>query len=236
MINQWCQKHYDGLRAEGATAQEQRRGSSVSGVPEVHRPPLRTDDGADIHGWPVTAANLLSPPMPAEPSMATPGIVAVAAAPPPPPPACPVAEGVVDASRCTGYSPEDATGALQAAFHSGAHTVLVKNQSMTPWILTQTVWLGSNQTIILEAGAVIEAQRFATFWNDSVAPSRPRPLISTAQAGSFNITIKGAAGAILRMVSETSSNSHPLWEMPPFPPIAVPIPSRFRRLAGPIHV
>ena len=124
---------------------------------------------------------------------------ALMAAPPPPPAACPVEGGVVDAARCAGYSPADATDALQAAFHSGAHTVLIKNQSMTPWLLTTTVWLGSNQTVKLSPGAVIEAKRFAPFWNDSKTVSEPHPLISTAQAGSFNVTIQGAAGVIIRM-------------------------------------
>jgi hypothetical protein len=160
----------------------------------LHLPPLRTDDGANIHSWPDTRS-LLSP-MPAKVAIETRGMLSV-----PPSPACPVVDGVVDASHCTGYSPADATAALQAAFHSGAHTVLVKNMSMTPWLLINTVYLGSNQTVKLEAGAVIEAKRFAAFWNDSKAVSAPHPLISTGWTGSFNVTIQGAAGAIIRMVS-----------------------------------
>ena len=34
--------------------------------------------------------------------------------------------------------------ALQAALHSGAHTVLVRNLG-TPWLVTSVLWLGSNQ-------------------------------------------------------------------------------------------
>jgi hypothetical protein len=51
----------------------------------------------------------------------------------------------------------------------------------------------------MKTGAVIEAKRWAPYWNDSKAVSRPHPLLSTAQAGSFNVTIRGAPGAIIRM-------------------------------------
>ena len=125
-------------------------------------------------------------------------LLATAAAPPPPPPACPIVDGVVDASRCAGFSADDATSALQSAFHSGAHTVLVKNLG-TPWLVTTTVWLGSNQTVKLSPGTIIEAKRWAPYWNDSKAVSAPHPLISTGWTGSFNLTIQGARGATLRM-------------------------------------
>lgn len=123
---------------------------------------------------------------------------------PPPPPSCPVVGGVCDASRCAdGFSAVDSTLALGTAFASGAHTVLVRNMG-TPWLVTSRLSLAlANQTVLLEAGAVIEAKRFAPFWNNSgsMKPiTNPLPLLQTAQAGSTNVSIVGLGpGAALRM-------------------------------------
>ena len=125
---------------------------------------------------------------------------------PPAPPLCPVEGGVVDPTRCAGYSAEDATAALQAALHSGAHTVLVRNLG-TPWLVTSVLWLGSNQTLLFSPGAVIEAKRWAAYWNDTKPVTRPHPLLSTGQAGSTNVTLQGAAGAALRMHKRDYMNS-----------------------------
>lgn len=121
-----------------------------------------------------------------------------------PPPPCSVDGGVVDPTRCAGYSATDATNALQAALHSGAHTVLLRNLG-TPWLVSSVLWLGSNQTLAFSSGAVIEAKRWAPYWNQSNV-DRPHPLISTAQAGSFNITLRGASGAGLRMHKQDYMN------------------------------
>jgi hypothetical protein len=130
---------------------------------------------------------------------------AAAAAALPPAPACPSVDGVVDASRCAGFSADDATYALQSAFYSGAHTVLVKNLG-TPWLVTTTIYLGSNQTVKLSPGAIIEAKRWAPYWNDSKPVRRPKPLVSTGRTGSFNVTIQGAKGATIRMQKQDYMN------------------------------
>ena len=122
-----------------------------------------------------------------------------------PPPACPVVGGVVDASRCAGWSADDATSALQHAFQSGAHTILIRNLG-TPWLLNTTLYLGSNQTVKLSPGTIIEAKRWAPFWNDSQPVKRPKPLVSTGRTGSFNVTIQGAAGAVVRMHKQDYMN------------------------------
>ena len=52
---------------------------------------------------------------------------------------------------------------------------------------------------------MIEAKRWAPYWNNSKNPSQPKPLIATAQAGSHNVTIRGppptrgGSTAVLRM-------------------------------------
>jgi hypothetical protein len=115
------------------------------------------------------------------------------------PPACPVVDGVVDVARCAGFNQTgDSTAALQSALHSQAHTVLIRNLG-SPWLVSTTVYLGSNQTVRFSPGATIEAMRWAPFWNDSKAPSKPHPLLSTNHGGSVNVTLQGAPGATLRM-------------------------------------
>ena len=119
-------------------------------------------------------------------------------------PPCPVVGGVCDAATCAGghVAGGDSSPALGTAFASGAHTVLVKNMG-SPWLVAGRLSLAlANQTVRLEAGAVIEAQRWVPFWNNSGKPgpiAQPRPLIQTAQAGSTNVSIVGAPGATLRM-------------------------------------
>ena len=77
----------------------------------------------------------------------------------------------------------------------------------TPWLLTTTVYLGSNQTVKLSPGVIIEAKRWAPFWNDTKPVTEPKPLISTARTGSFNLSIQGAQGATIRMHKQDYMNS-----------------------------
>ena len=64
-------------------------------------------------------------------------------------------DGVCDAAHCgPGFAASDSTAALQSAFRSGAHTVIVKNMG-SPWLATNELRLESNQTVQLEAGAII---------------------------------------------------------------------------------
>ena len=135
------------------------------------------------------------------------------AAPPAPPPACPMMGGVVHADRCApGWAAGDATGALSAAFGSGAHTVVVRKMA-GPWVLTSTVSLAlGNQTVLFEAGATVEAQRMAPYWN-STGNGAPRPLLRSAAAGSRNVTLRGPPpgtggdAATLRMWKQDYLNS-----------------------------
>lgn len=107
--------------------------------------------------------------------------------------ACPVVDGVVHADRCApGWSPGDATAALGSAFGSGAHTVIVRKMA-SPWVLSSTVSLAlGNQTVIFQAGVVVEARRMAPYWNES-GNGAPRPLLRSAAAGSRNVTLRGPA-------------------------------------------
>jgi hypothetical protein len=112
---------------------------------------------------------------------------------------CPVVDGVCDAATCAGgFNANDTTQALQAALHSGASTVLVSNMG-APWLVTQVLYLPrGNMTVQLAAGAIIEAKRYAPFWNNTKQPvTKQKPLISTAHAGSHNITIRGPPPSVL---------------------------------------
>lgn len=125
----------------------------------------------------------------------------------PNPKTCPVG-GVCDASTClAGFSAADATEPLQSALHSGAALVIVRNMG-TPWLITSTLRLAhANQTLQLEAGVVVEAKRWAPFWNATAPVVRPTPLFETPPSGSRNLTVRGAPGAALRMHKADYMNS-----------------------------
>ncbi len=59
-----------------------------------------------------------------------------------------------------GFDPEDATEALQAAIDSGAKKVIVDNTG-SPWVISRTIHLRSNQEIVFEKGVVVEAKQGA---------------------------------------------------------------------------
>jgi hypothetical protein len=57
-----------------------------------------------------------------------------------------------------GFDKSDSTAALQAAIDSHVPTLIIDNMG-SPWILSKTVNLTSDQHIILEDGVVIEAMK-----------------------------------------------------------------------------
>ena len=59
-----------------------------------------------------------------------------------------------------GFDPEDATEAFQAAIDTHAPFVVVPNMGQ-PWVLSETVQLVGNQTVLLEEGVEIRARRGA---------------------------------------------------------------------------
>jgi Ca2+-binding RTX toxin-like protein len=56
-----------------------------------------------------------------------------------------------------GFNPTDATAALQAAIDSGADKIIVRNQG-TPWLISNTIQLRSNQEIRFESNVVVKAK------------------------------------------------------------------------------
>ena len=96
-------------------------------------------------------------------------------------------DGVCDASAC-GFNATDATGALQSAIDSTAHTVRVTNHAAIWWI--RPVFLRSNLTVVFEDGVVVRALRGA-FHGPSDA------LLSGYHVG--NISLLGEGNATLAM-------------------------------------
>jgi hypothetical protein len=56
-----------------------------------------------------------------------------------------------------GFNSTDATAALQAAINSGADKIIVRNKS-TPWLISSTINLKSNQEIDFEPDVVVQAK------------------------------------------------------------------------------
>jgi FG-GAP-like repeat len=56
-----------------------------------------------------------------------------------------------------GFNQNDATAALQAAIDSGADKIIVRNQG-TPWLISSTIQLKSNQEIRFEPDVVVKAK------------------------------------------------------------------------------
>ena len=113
--------------------------------------------------------------------------------------ATPAPEGYLDASKITRapFDPHDATGALKAAVSSGAPKIWVPDMSV-PWLI-DTVWLASNQEILLEDGAVIESKPGSGFYTDG-------QLFKGVSLQ--NVTIKGY-GATLKMRRDLFSSGKP---------------------------
>jgi len=80
--------------------------------------------------------------------------------------ATPAPEGYLDASKISEapFDPKDATVALKAAVNSGARKIWVPNMG-APWLI-DTVWLASNQDILLEEGVVIGSKPGRGFFED----------------------------------------------------------------------
>ena len=66
----------------------------------------------------------------------------------------------VAVATCIGYSPDDSTDQLQAALDSGASTIVLEAQD-GPWIASKPLKGRSNQTIVFEKGAYLQARRGA---------------------------------------------------------------------------
>jgi RTX calcium-binding nonapeptide repeat (4 copies)/FG-GAP-like repeat len=64
-----------------------------------------------------------------------------------------------------GFNPNDATAALQAAINSGADQVIVRNQG-TPWLISSTIRLKSNQEIRFAPDVVVKAKSGSFLTND----------------------------------------------------------------------
>jgi FG-GAP-like repeat len=64
-----------------------------------------------------------------------------------------------------GFNAIDATAALQAAIDSGADKVIVRNQG-TPWLISRTIKLKSNQEIDFEPDVVVRAKSGSFLKND----------------------------------------------------------------------
>jgi FG-GAP-like repeat/RTX calcium-binding nonapeptide repeat (4 copies) len=64
-----------------------------------------------------------------------------------------------------GFNASDATTALQAAIDSGADRVIVRNQG-TPWLISKTIQLKSNQEIRFEPDVVVRAKSGSFLKND----------------------------------------------------------------------
>ena len=84
----------------------------------------------------------------------------------PAPAATPAPAGYLDASKMPGapFDPQDATAALKSAIQSRAAKVWVPNMGV-PWLI-DTIWLTSNQEILLENGVVIESRPGKAFHGD----------------------------------------------------------------------
>ncbi|HOG50519.1 MAG TPA: hypothetical protein PKY10_08015, partial [Lentisphaeria bacterium] len=88
-----------------------------------------------------------------------------------------------------GFDREDSTDALQAAIDSGVPTLII-DKMPSPWI-ARPLFLASNQTIIFQEGAVLEAKRGDFLGiRDS--------LLKAEEQSNITITAKGK-GALLRM-------------------------------------
>ena len=113
--------------------------------------------------------------------------------------ATPAPEGYLDASKVAQapFDPKDATGALKAAVNSGASKIWVPNMG-TPWLI-DTVWLASNQEILLEDGVVIESKPGNGFYEDG-------QLFKGASLQ--NVTFKGY-GATLKMRRDLFASGKP---------------------------
>lgn len=59
-----------------------------------------------------------------------------------------------------GFDPEDSTESLQAAIDSGAPKVIVNNMGK-PWVVSRTINLRSDQTVVFERGVIVEAKQGA---------------------------------------------------------------------------
>jgi FG-GAP-like repeat/RTX calcium-binding nonapeptide repeat (4 copies) len=64
-----------------------------------------------------------------------------------------------------GFNPTDATAALQAAIDSGADKIIVRNQG-TPWLISRTIQLKSNQEIDFAPDVVVKAKSGSFLKND----------------------------------------------------------------------
>lgn len=71
-----------------------------------------------------------------------------------------VTEGKISVANAAwwGFDPVDSTAALQDCIDSGAKTVLIPNMGI-PWIISETIQLVSNQTILIENGTVLQAKK-----------------------------------------------------------------------------
>ena len=93
-----------------------------------------------------------------------------------------------------GFDPADSTAALQSAIDSGATRVIVENMG-APWIVTP-IQLASDQEIVFEKGAVVEAKKGEFKGrNDSLFNAISKQ----------NITLTGY-GAVLRMQRQDYDN------------------------------
>lgn len=57
-----------------------------------------------------------------------------------------------------GFNPQDSTSFLQSAIDSGVAVLVIPSMSR-PWIISETIQLVSNQTILIEKGAVLQARK-----------------------------------------------------------------------------
>ena len=113
--------------------------------------------------------------------------------------ATPAPKGYLDASKVdtAPFDAKDATAALQAAVRSGATKIWVPKMD-TPWLIN-TVWLTSNQEILLEPGVIIESKPGSGFYRDG-------QLFKGARLQ--NVTLKGY-GATLRMRRDLFARGKP---------------------------
>tara|TARA_B100000029_G_scaffold105060_1_gene95650 strand:+ start:958 stop:2295 length:1338 start_codon:yes stop_codon:yes gene_type:complete len=117
----------------------------------------------------------------------------------PAPAATPAPAGYLDASKMPGapFDSQDATAALKSAIQSRAAKVWVPNMGV-PWLI-DTIWLTSNQEILLENGVVIESRPGKAFHVDG-------QLFKIASQK--NVTLKGY-GATLKMRRDLFASGKP---------------------------
>lgn len=104
-----------------------------------------------------------------------------------------------------GFDKTDSTAALQAAIDSHVPTLIIDSVG-SPWILSKTINLSSNQHIILQDGVVIEAMK-GQFHGKSDALFVGKAL--------HDVTIEGKGNAVLQMQKADYDNpalySHAEW-------------------------